>query len=172
MSMASLPTQLISMATAPVIYHRLIACGREDPHTLPNKIFKLLLAFALLGALPYLSIFYYGPGLFSFAFGQEWEPSGEIASILALPIFLQFLYTPISSIFRITSSIKLQFKVDLIFVLATIVIFYLSAQEFAFTDAVTLLAAVVSVHQLVGIGFCLYVASNPKTQTPDMALVK
>jgi O-antigen/teichoic acid export membrane protein len=171
-SMTSLPIQLISMAAAPVIYHRLIVCGREDPHTLRTKLFKLLLAFALLGALPYLSIFYYGPDLFSLAFGQEWGASGEIASILALPVFLQFLYTPISSIFRITSSIKLQFRVDLIFILTTIVIFYLSAQELSFTHAMTIFAVVVSIHQLVGISFCLYVARNSKTQKPDTASLK
>lgn len=172
MSMASLPLQLISMATASVIYHQLIACARDTPHKLSRKVLKIFLAFILLGSLPYLVLFLFGTDLFIFAFGQEWEESGSVASLFAFPMFLAFLYTPISSIFRVTSSIKLQFKVDLIFVLATIVIFYLSAQEFAFTDAVTFLAAVVSVHQLVGIGFCLYVASNPKIQTPDMALVK
>lgn len=172
MTMASLPTQLISMATAPVIYHKLIACGRENPNKLPNKIFKLLLAFALLGALPYLSFFYYGPELFSFAFGKEWKLSGEIVSVLALPIFLQFLFTPILSIFRITSSVKLQFKVDLIFFVATIVVFYISAQKFVFADAVIILAVFLSVHKLVGICFCFYVANNPNTQKIDKAIVK
>lgn len=172
MSMASLPIQLISMATAPVIYHRLIACGRDNPHTLGAKTYKLIMAFALIGAIPYLTIFYYGPELFRFAFGQTWVTSGNVASILALPFFLQFLYTPASSIFRVTSTFKLQFRIDLIFTLATVLIFFLATQKLAFLDAVTLFAAAVSVHQLVGIGFCLYVASIPKSRAPALASVK
>lgn len=172
MSMASLPLQLISMATASVIYHQLIACARNTPHELSRKVIKIFLAFILLGSLPYLVLFLFGPALFAFAFGQEWKESGSVASLFALPMFLAFLYTPISSIFRVTSSIKLQLRIDLIFVSATIVVFYLSVQKLAFIDAVTLFTAVVSVHQLVSIGSALYVAKNPKTQTPNMAFLK
>lgn len=158
MSMASLPVQLISLATAPIIYHRLVDCARNNPNSLFGKTLKILLAFILMGSFPYLVLFFFGPALFEIIFGNDWSQSGRVASLLSLPLFLQFLFMPISSAFRVTSTIKLQFFIDLVFSLAIIFLFYLVSRSLPFLGALTIFATAMSIHRFVSIAFCLGVA--------------
>lgn len=158
MSLTSLPVQLIALATAPVIYHRLVECARTAPALLFRKTVKILVGFSLLGFSPYFIIFMFGPSLFKIVFGNAWFQSGAVAALLSLPLFLQFVLMPISSAFRVTSTIRLQFIIDAIFTLATSGLFYFLSRTLTFLEALVGLSIVMSVHRLVVIVCCLLVA--------------
>jgi O-antigen/teichoic acid export membrane protein len=157
MSMASLPVQLVALATAPVIYHHLITINRDQPGLLFVKTLKLLVVFVATGIIPYLLLYFYGPDLFGLVFGSLWAQSGKVASLLALPLYLQFLYMPISSVFRVTATIKIQFLLDFMFAVPIIVSFYYISHLMHFFEALAFLALALSLHQLVAICFCLFV---------------
>lgn len=160
MSIASLPVQLISMATAPVVYHRLIACARDTPRHLFGHLLKILVGFVAIGSLPYLLFFVFGPEMFAIAFGSKWDRSGALASVLACPLFLQFLYTPISSVLRVTATVRLQFTIDMICTVPVVAGFYVASRTMVFMDAAAVFAVALSVHQLASIASCLYVSRD------------
>ncbi len=164
MSMSTLPIQLMSMAIAPVIYHKLIVVARDEPRNLQIILCKLLFSSLMLGLIPYSIIYFYGSDLFSIAFGGEWGRSGSIASILAFPIFLQFVYIPVSSIFRVTYTIKLQFKIDVFFISLAVIVFYISVRSLPFIESLKLFAFIYSIHQIVLILLCFYVSKYPGRQ--------
>lgn len=165
MSMTSLPIQLISMATAWIIYHKLIRISNNEPELLFKKTFMILLGYISLGIIPYLVIYFFGSELFGLVFGIEWTQSGTVASLLALPLFLSFLSIPISSIFRVTKTIKLQFIIDFIFIIPMMIIFYFVTNSLSFYDSLNLLAIGMSLHSLTAIILILYITWKSSQNT-------
>lgn len=51
---------------------------------------------ALLAVLPVFPLFFFGPSLFAFVFGEGWREAGEIASIVAVMVFFQTISSPLS----------------------------------------------------------------------------
>ncbi|MBK8492530.1 MAG: oligosaccharide flippase family protein [Saprospirales bacterium] len=71
---------------------------REMGHCKP--VFrKTLFRLSLLGAGPFLILFWAAPAVFAFVFGPSWETAGIYARYFALPLFLQFVAAPLSALF-------------------------------------------------------------------------
>ncbi|MCB9284437.1 MAG: oligosaccharide flippase family protein [Lewinellaceae bacterium] len=60
---------------------------------------KTLFRLSLLGAIPFLLLFWAAPALFSFVFSPAWETAGLYARFFSLPLFLQFVAAPLSALF-------------------------------------------------------------------------
>ena len=157
-SMTNLPVQLISLATASVVYQKLIKIYKEEESTLFKSVLKLLLIYMLLGIIPYLIIFIFGSELFGFVFGKEWTESGIIASTLAFSVYLQFVIMPIASIFIVTRQLKLKFWIDLVFLPSTIVMIYIVSLNVSFQNTIVVLAFLMALYSLVTLFFCLKIA--------------
>lgn len=63
-----------------------------------QKTFKRLL---LISILPFSMFFIVAPDLFAWVFGEQWRVAGEYAQILTPMAFLQFMTSPLSSMFMI-----------------------------------------------------------------------
>jgi len=133
MGIVGLPVQLIALATASLIYKRLIGVFDESPQFALRFVLKLIVNYGLLGIIPYLVLALFGPKLFAFAFGAAWESSGEIASVLSLPTYLLFIFTPVQAVFRLTEKTKVGFFIDAIFTFLIIVtlIWAVDARDFS-----------------------------------------
>lgn len=72
-----------------------------------NKTFVQLL---VLSAIPFILFYLFAPPLFAFVFGEEWRVAGEYSQILTPMFFLQFVVSPLSSMFLVAE----QQKTDLV----------------------------------------------------------
>ncbi len=61
----------------------------------------------VISAIPFLIFYFVAPDLFSFVFGKNWRVAGEYAQILTPMFFLQFISSPLSSMFMIAEKQKL-----------------------------------------------------------------
>lgn len=167
LSMANLPVQLISLATASVIYHKFIAIGKTNPELLYKKVLEFLFGYALLGLVPFTILYFFGEIIFGVVFGPQWSMSGKIASILSLPMFFQFVLYPLLSLFRITTKIKLQFKIDLFFNTMIIISLYSFSTYYDFIKTITMLSILLSLYRIVVLVNILYISKrfslNPKS---------
>jgi O-antigen/teichoic acid export membrane protein len=68
------------------------------------KTFKSLFA---IGVLPFTGFFFFAPELFQWFFGESWREAGEYAQILTPMFFLQFVTSPLSSVFMIVQKQRL-----------------------------------------------------------------
>jgi len=157
-SMASLPIQLIAMTTASIIYHKFIELSHDNPRELMRFFIKIFLFFGILGTIPYSIILFWGSELFGLVFGKEWYASGEMASVLSMALFIQFLYTPLSSIFRVTGAIKLQFWITSLTTLGAVVVFYRVSLESPILVAIKELSTLLFLQGLLLVGAALFVA--------------
>ena len=90
--------------------------------------FRTLLLLALG---PSLILFLFSPQLFSWIFGAEWRPAGELARILAPLYFLNFLASPLSYVFSVVGRQKMELRWQVALFAMTLTVFLapLSLQE-------------------------------------------
>ena len=88
-----IPTNFISSAIQKAIYPRLADAHQKNEELFP-LIWKATLGLTGIGILPLGIIAIFGPSLFSFALGAEWESAGEYAQWLSIMVFFQFINKP------------------------------------------------------------------------------
>lgn len=89
----NLPSQLIGKSVGDVFYPRASEAANNHERLTP-LINKATLLLAAIGIVPYGLVILFGPWLFSFVFGQEWEMAGHYARWIALWSFFGFINRP------------------------------------------------------------------------------
>ncbi|MBV8247644.1 MAG: oligosaccharide flippase family protein [Comamonas sp.] len=87
-----------------------------------QKTFKRLL---LISAVPFTIFFFVAPALFAWMFGEQWRVAGEYAQILTPMAFLQFITSPLSSMFMIAEKQRLDLLWQIFLLFLVIVSFVL-----------------------------------------------
>ena len=108
MRMLGLPISFIGGAIGNVFQQR----ATEDYHRLGNcsSIFiKTLKSLTLISIVPTITILFFGPNLFRWAFGANWQEAGVYAQILIIMMMLKLIVSPLSFTFFIADKLKLDF---------------------------------------------------------------
>ncbi len=90
-----LPSSVIGSAIGDVYRQRAAAHYREFGHC-RDLFLRTQRQLAILSVVPCLTIVGFGAPLFGWIFGEKWEASGALASILAGMIFFQMVSSPLS----------------------------------------------------------------------------
>lgn len=93
MTVLGLPTRLISKSVGDVFYPR-IAEANNNHENIAALLKKATIALAGIGFFPYVVIFLFGPSLFSFVFGSEWETADKYARWISFYSFFNFMNKP------------------------------------------------------------------------------
>lgn len=88
-----LPSQLIGKAVGDVFYPR-IAEAAQKSENISKLLTKATLLLAAVGLIPFGMVIVFGPWLFSFVFGANWEVAGVYASWIALWSYALFISNP------------------------------------------------------------------------------
>src|SRR5699024_8839821 len=88
-----LPTNLIGKAVGDVFYPRIAEAANKN-EDMAKLIKKGTMALAAVGIVPYGLVVLFGPILFSFVFGSEWETAGEYARWIALWSYFALMNRP------------------------------------------------------------------------------
>ncbi|WP_108245606.1 oligosaccharide flippase family protein [Muricauda brasiliensis] len=76
----------------------------------------------LIAIIPFTTLFFLAPQLFSFVFGEEWYIAGEYAKIFAVFYFFKFVSSPLSYMFYIAEKQKIDFLLHLYIFFSSIII--------------------------------------------------
>lgn len=87
------PIRLIGDSVGNVFYPR-IAEAAHSNESLAKLIIKATLALAAVGLIPFGTIIIFGPWIFGFVFGSEWEIAGRYAQWIGLFLFCEFINKP------------------------------------------------------------------------------
>ncbi len=96
-TMLAIPMSLFGATTAKAYYGEIAKLGskkHQQIYKVTLSITKKLFLFALF---PFLLLLLFGPWLFENFFGDVWREAGVYASILAVYLLTQFIYTPIGN---------------------------------------------------------------------------
>jgi O-antigen/teichoic acid export membrane protein len=64
--------------------------------------YRTLTRLTAIGVIPFGLLFFLAPWAFKLVFGPDWISAGQYARYFAIPYFIQFIATPLSSIFYLT----------------------------------------------------------------------
>lgn len=121
-----LPLNLISVSLSQVFLSKISENYRKniDFHRITKKLMILLF---FVGLIPTFLLMIYSKLLFVMVFGENWEKSGEIAAILAIPLLFRFVASPLSNIFFIVNKLKILFYLQLFRGFSTMIVLTLSS---------------------------------------------
>lgn len=109
--------------------------------------FKRLLALAVL---PFTVFFLAAPTLFGWIFGEPWRVAGEYAQILTPMFFLQFITSPLSSIYMIAEKQKIDLMWQICLLILVLAAFLIGG----------LFANIINAFALFSAAYCLMYAVN------------
>lgn len=89
----NMPTQLIGKSVGDVFYPKIsrIASNKQSVTKALKNATIILIG---IGIVPYGTVVVFGPTLFSFVFGSDWQIAGEYARWIALWSFSSFIFQP------------------------------------------------------------------------------
>ena len=122
-SIVNIPMSLIGRSIADVFYSEAARIGRTNPSELKKISNNLLKKLIILGMGPFIILILFGSSLFTIIFGSGWVQAGVFAQIIALLVYVRFIFTPISNIFMVFERQKESLYLDVLRVLLVLVTF-------------------------------------------------
>lgn len=101
----SVPFALISTAISQVVMQQ-VSERRHNKETIAPEIFSLAWKLFLFSLLIIIPLYFAGPELFEFVFGDKWKVSGEYTSILIFSYAVTFIVSPLSILLVVLEKIK------------------------------------------------------------------
>lgn len=88
--------------------YRVRAAEHYQQHGECERIFlRHIAVLAVAGVVPWVTLFFWGPDLFSFVFGEQWTGAGEMAVFLSFAVWFQLISTPLSHTITFNQSQRL-----------------------------------------------------------------
>jgi O-antigen/teichoic acid export membrane protein len=148
-SILILPSSVVSLATAPVVYREFIEIARTAPATLGRYTLRATLLYLVLGAVALSPVFFFGETLFRIIFGEVWGPAGKAAALLSIAYVGSFALVGVQSIFRVVNRMKLQFVLEIVTGLLVLLVVYLSFHAVPFETGILYLSIIWSVRNVI-----------------------
>lgn len=97
----NIPIGFVGMSVSQVFFAEAAKIGKHNPTELKKISTKLISKLAIIGFVPLLFVFIFGPHFFSFVFGNEWYEAGEYAGVLSVMVYFHLLILPIGRLLEI-----------------------------------------------------------------------
>ena len=120
------PISLINGALSQVYYQHFTQLPNKERHLFLCKCIKKSF---MLGILPFTLLYLNSEWLFIILFGVEWKQAGQICSILVPWLFLNFITSPISSIYVVLKQEKTLLIFSIFYMLIPLSIIYFIHQN-------------------------------------------
>ncbi|MFZ9029079.1 MAG: lipopolysaccharide biosynthesis protein [Crocinitomicaceae bacterium] len=90
-----LPLTFLGAAVGQALFSRIAAMIAEKKQ-LKGFVIKTVLGLSLAATIPFAAVYFYGPELFGFVFGKEWETAGVLGSAMTAWLFMNMIVSPLS----------------------------------------------------------------------------
>lgn len=120
-----MPISLVGGAAGKVLFQRLSEAKAAGVPLRPSVV-KFLVHLVGLGAVPFLVIAIWSPGLFALVFGPAWREAGDVARILSPWLFLNFLSSSLSVVYVVLERQRALLVLGLAYTLAPVAVLHWS----------------------------------------------
>lgn len=152
------PLALIGGSLSQVFFQEVASANKVD---LSHKV-KIFLIKASLVATPIFTIIYlFSVDIFVFIFGKEWQLAGEAASVMAPWLFLNFLSSPLSTLFLVLDKQDILLIFSILFMIVPLSII-IAFKSFDFIDVLWLITSAMSIMLMFIIVLVVYYVHKEK----------
>lgn len=114
LTLFNIPVQLFSNAISPVFLQKAHELNLKGPLNLRNFTSKLVIYCQVLVFIPLLILIVFSQEIIPFFLGDKWESTAVVISISSLYVFLEILFSPLSSLFQVLKQERILFNLSLI----------------------------------------------------------
>ncbi len=151
-----LPIGIIGSALGQVLYKKFSSLYNDNQPLYPY-VKSIMIKLILVGLPIFGILFFIAPDLFAFVFGEKWRVAGEYSQLLIPYLFMNFLASPISSIFLILDMQKLNFYISIIGTGMLIGTFWVGHMlNIDFINNLYILTSTMFIYYLFSINYLLY----------------
>lgn len=155
-----LPVAFAVKSLADILYMRMAKDAREHPRQVRPFLVKSAVGLAAVGSIGFLPLVFFGPPLFKFVFGPNWEVAGTLAAVMVPAIILNLAVSPISRVFALTSRPLLRFTFGIVLnILSGAALWFSWQQKFSLIETVAAVSAALTV-SYIAYFFAAVVASG------------
>ncbi len=150
--MVQAPMSLIGSSLSQVFFQKVSSAQRRELYA----IMKQFIVKAFMVSLPiFLIIYFFAVDIFTVIFGENWKLAGEVASALSPWLFLNFLTSPLSTIFIVLNRQEsvLVFAIFYMIVPLSIILIY---RNIDFIEMLEILSFSMSIMLVLFIGMLTY----------------
>ncbi|MHA7131853.1 lipopolysaccharide biosynthesis protein [Algoriphagus namhaensis] len=123
----AVPLSFFGNTTSQAYYSHIAELGVDKSKEIYSITKSLIVKLFLSSIIPGIVLMIYADYIFSFIFGDNWEMAGTFASILAIYLVFQFVYSPIGNgVFNVFNKQKLNFNLNVIRFFLIVSSFYVS----------------------------------------------
>lgn len=115
--MVQIPVGFIGSSLFQVFYQKVASVNKSDLHRI---VLKFMFKASFVAAPLFLVIYLFAVDIFKFVFGENWELAGQAASVMTPWLFLNFLSSPLASIFVVLNKQEIVLLVSIIYMLLPI----------------------------------------------------
>jgi O-antigen/teichoic acid export membrane protein len=165
-----LPSTLISEAVRKVLYQKLSEMHNGNNPIIAPAI-KATLGLIIIGIIPVIVIFLFGPQLFSYVFGSEWSIAGEYSRWISIWVFSLFINVPAIVIIPIIE--KQKFLLNYMLIMLPIrlgPIWYIGSQTNNASLTIATFCIVNALSNFLLIGYVFFQAKNLEKKTDSKGL--
>lgn len=156
--MVQMPMNLIGGAISQVFFQKLSSSDKKD---LNKIVSQFIVKAALVSAPLFIVLYLFSVDIFQFVFGEKWKLAGEVASTMSLWLFLNFISSPLSTIYLILNKQEIMIIFSIFYMsipLGIIFVFH----EHSFIDVLTLVTYSMSLLLLIMIFMTYYLTMKVK----------
>ena len=114
------PLGLIGTSYKDVFYQRIAELINREQFTKSLAFFRSSAVFLFtVGVLIAAVLFFFGPKLFGFVFGDAWTRSGEFAAILSFSFMVKLVSSPLSSVFNAANRLRVASVWQILYFIST-----------------------------------------------------
>jgi len=150
------PASLVGNSLSQVFFQKLASANKSD---LNRLIVKFIIKASLIALPMYLIVYLFAPEIFIFVFGEKWELAGKIASVLSPWLFLNFISSPLSSVYIIINRQEIMLVISIFYMIVPLSILYVF-QDYDFIKTIQVMSLGMSFVLILLIIYIIYLTSK------------
>lgn len=125
-TVVKIPMTLLGHSVRNVFYAEASSIGKDNPQKLKRLANKLFSRLRVIGLIPLFALILFGPFLFSKVFGLEWAESGVYSRYLAIAVYGDFIFSPVSRVYEVLDRVREKMFINIFGLLIVFVSFIFS----------------------------------------------
>jgi O-antigen/teichoic acid export membrane protein len=139
--MVQMPMGIIGGSLSQVFYQKVSSAKRTDLHRI---VMTFIVKTSLIAAPIFLFIYLFAVDIFKFVFGENWDLSGEVASIITPWLFLNFLSSPMANVFIVLNKQEIILLVSVTYMLLPILVLVF-LNSMGFIEVLSIITLIMSI---------------------------
>lgn len=150
--MLQAPMALLGSSLSQVFFQKVSSANKQELYSIVKKF---IIKASLIISPVFLIIYFFSVDIFTFIFGEKWQLAGESASIMSCWLFLNFLSSPLSTIFIVLNKQEITLIFSIFFMAIPLSIIFIF-KSLSFIDVLSLVTFSMSMMLIVFILMVLH----------------